>query len=159
MSGVGGIGGQQQDLRLDAMEIAESAIEDAITAAATRPPEAPAQGIEAASAEHMAGEAALFGELIEGRVNEPAMLVQDPPVPAANLAARVVRGEAAGVVVEPGNHEAFAAAGLAMMADTAGLSAMGARGRAHAERAYDPERVADRFEEVMAAAVRRKGGR
>ena len=42
-----------------------------------------------------------------------------------------------------------------MMADAAGRLAMGARGRAHAERAYDLERVADRFEEVMAAALRR----
>ena len=45
------------------------------------------------------------------------------------------------------------------MADPAGRAAMGARGRAHAERAYDVERVADRFEEVMAAALRRKEGR
>jgi glycosyltransferase involved in cell wall biosynthesis len=79
--------------------------------------------------------------------------------PAANLAAQVVRGVGAGVVVEPGDPGAFAAAGLGLMADPAGRAAMGARGRAHAERAYDVERVADRFEEVMAAALRRKGRR
>ena len=61
------------------------------------------------------------------------------------------------MVVEPGSREAFAAAGLRMMADAAGRSAMGARGRAHAERAYDVERVADRFEEVMAAARAAEG--
>jgi colanic acid biosynthesis glycosyl transferase WcaI len=79
--------------------------------------------------------------------------------PAANLAARVVRGEGAGVVVEPGNGASFAAAGLGLMADADGRRRMGERGRAYAERAYDVERVADRFEEVMAAAVRRKGRR
>jgi hypothetical protein len=36
---------------------------------------------------------------------------------------------------------------------------MGALGRAHAERAYNVERVTDRFEEVMEAALRRKAGR
>jgi colanic acid biosynthesis glycosyl transferase WcaI len=79
--------------------------------------------------------------------------------PAANLAARVVRGEGAGVVVEPGDGASFAAAGLGLMADADGRRRMGERGRAYAERAYDVERVADRFEEVMAAAVRRKGRR
>jgi glycosyltransferase involved in cell wall biosynthesis len=79
--------------------------------------------------------------------------------PAANLAARVVRDEGAGRVVEPGNRDAFVAAGLELMADEDGRRRMGARGRAHAERAYDVERVADRFEEVMASALRRKGRR
>jgi glycosyltransferase involved in cell wall biosynthesis len=77
--------------------------------------------------------------------------------PGANLAARVVRREGAGVVVEPGNPAAFAAAGLALMADRPARVAMAARGRAYAERAYDVERVADRFEALMAAVVGRKG--
>ena len=79
--------------------------------------------------------------------------------PAANLAARVVRAEGAGIVVEPGDRAAFTAAGLELIADAAGRAAMGTRGRAYAERAFDVERVADRFEEVLAAAVRRKGPR
>ena len=79
--------------------------------------------------------------------------------PAANLAARVVRAEGAGIVVEPGDRAAFAAAGVGMIADAAGRAEMAARGRAYAERAFDVERVADRFEEVLAAAVRRKGRR
>ena len=79
--------------------------------------------------------------------------------PAANMSARVVRSEGAGIVVEPGDRAAFAAAGVGMIADAAGRAEMAARGRAYAERAFDVERVADRFEEVLAAAVRRKGRR
>ncbi|HRO10073.1 glycosyltransferase [Amaricoccus sp.] len=79
--------------------------------------------------------------------------------PAGNLAARVVRAEAAGVVVEPGDAAGFAAAGCALLGDAAGRAEMGARGRRYAERAYDVGRVADRFEEVLVAAARRKGRR
>jgi hypothetical protein len=45
------------------------------------------------------------------------------------------------------------------MADVPARAAMAARGRAHAEAAFDLERVADRFEEVMRAAVGRRGRR
>jgi glycosyltransferase involved in cell wall biosynthesis len=69
--------------------------------------------------------------------------------PAANLAARVVRAQGAGVVVAP---EGFVAAAQRLQADVAARIAMGARGRAYAERTYDVERVADRFEEVLEAA-------
>ncbi|HET9068882.1 MAG TPA: glycosyltransferase [Amaricoccus sp.] len=76
--------------------------------------------------------------------------------PATNLAARVIERTGAGLVVAPGDPAAFAAAGRALMADAPGRAAMAARGRAHAEAAFDLDRVADRFEEVMLAAVGRK---
>jgi glycosyltransferase involved in cell wall biosynthesis len=76
--------------------------------------------------------------------------------PAGNLASRVVRAQAAGVVVEPGDRAGFVRAASALWADEAGRREMGARGRAYAERTYDVERVADRFEEVMEAARARR---
>jgi glycosyltransferase involved in cell wall biosynthesis len=76
--------------------------------------------------------------------------------PAGNLASRVVRAQAAGVVVEPGDRAGFVRAASALWGDEAGRREMGARGRAYAERTYDVERVADRFEEVMEAARARR---
>lgn len=77
-------------------------------------------------------------------------------VPADNLAARVVADVGAGLVVAPGDRAGFAAAGLRLMSDAGLRRDMAARGRAYAEATYDVEKVADRFEAVIEAAVRRR---
>lgn len=77
-------------------------------------------------------------------------------VPPENLAARIVAREGAGVVTAPGDAEAFAEAVLALLQDDERRCAMGAAGRAYAERAFDLGTIADRFEEVLQDVVRRR---
>jgi glycosyltransferase involved in cell wall biosynthesis len=74
--------------------------------------------------------------------------------PALNLAATVLVREHAGVVVSPGQIEAFADAAAALQADEVVRRGMGERGRAYAERAYDISAIADRFEAVFQRALR-----
>ena len=77
-------------------------------------------------------------------------------VPPENLAARIVAREGAGVVAAPGDAEAFAEAVLALLQDDERRRAMGAAGRAYAERAFDLGTIADQFEEVLQDVVRRR---
>ncbi len=77
-------------------------------------------------------------------------------VPPENLAARIVARKGAGVVVPPGDAEAFVDATLALLADDARRQRMGAAGRAYAERAFDLEAITDRFETVLRDAARRR---
>lgn len=66
--------------------------------------------------------------------------------PAVNLAARTVAREDAGTVVDPLDLDGFVGAALGLLAEPARLDAMGANGRAYAERAFDIDTIADRFE-------------
>ena len=77
-------------------------------------------------------------------------------VPPQNLAARTVTEAGAGVAVPPGDAAAFAAAVRGLLADDERRAAMGGAARAHAERAFGLDRVADRFEAVLAGAVARR---
>ena len=70
-------------------------------------------------------------------------------VPPDNLAARIVAREGAGRIVLPGDADAYAAAGAALLADTEAHAAMGAAGRAYAERTFDVKRIAERFETIL----------
>ena len=70
-------------------------------------------------------------------------------VPARNLAARIVTRAGAGVVVPPGDAHALADAVLGLLADERQRAAMGAAGRAYAERAFDLDAIADRFVAVV----------
>ena len=74
-------------------------------------------------------------------------------VPDDNLAARIVaRGDGAhpaGLVVPPGHPDAFAAAARTLLADADLRSRMGAAGRAYAERSFDIDTIADRFEAIF----------
>ena len=70
-------------------------------------------------------------------------------VPPDNLAARIVAREGAGRIVPPGDADAFAAAGAALLADAEAHAALAAAGRAYAERTFDVARVADRFEAIL----------
>ena len=83
----------------------------------------------------------------------PAVLA----VPPANLAARIVTRERAGVVVPPGDPAALTEAVGALLHDERQRAAMGAAGRAYAERAFGLDAIADRFESVLAEAVATRG--
>ena len=70
-------------------------------------------------------------------------------VPAANLAARIVRGAGAGLVVPPGDSAAFARAALALLADGPGRNQMGRAARDYAEEAFSIGSIADQFLAVV----------
>jgi len=72
-------------------------------------------------------------------------------VPPQNLAARIVREAHAGLVVTPGSVEDLAAAAERLLDDAALRAELGANARAYAERVFDIERIANRFERVLAA--------
>jgi glycosyltransferase involved in cell wall biosynthesis len=74
-------------------------------------------------------------------------------IPPENLGVEIIRREQSGLTTDPGAREAFVAAARALLDDPARTVEMGRRARAYAERAFDIERIADRFEQVLAAAV------
>lgn len=74
-------------------------------------------------------------------------------IPDANLATRMIRRAGAGVVVEPGDDAGLVAAAKRLLADPAALAAMGPKGRAYAEQAFDITALGDRFERIVAAAL------
>ncbi len=73
--------------------------------------------------------------------------------PSANLAVSSVVSEGAGEVAEPDDPAAFVAAAKRLYRDPELRLNAGARGRAYAERTFDIERIADRFEEAFASAL------
>ena len=82
-------------------------------------------------------------------------------IPKDNLAARLIAGNAAGSVVEPGDSVGFVAAAERLLDDPDGAAAMGRNARAHAEANFSIDHVTGRFEDVLRAAVcgARPGGR
>jgi glycosyltransferase involved in cell wall biosynthesis len=68
---------------------------------------------------------------------------------ATNLAADHIREADAGLVVDPEDDEAFAVAVLSLLADPEKRAWIGRNARAFAERAFDIEPIADRFEDVF----------
>jgi glycosyltransferase involved in cell wall biosynthesis len=70
-------------------------------------------------------------------------------MPAENLAARVVTRAAAGLVTPPGDHDAFVASAERLRADGERRATAGANARRYAERTFDIERIADRFEALL----------
>lgn len=76
-------------------------------------------------------------------------------VPPENLAAQIVTREEAGAVVPPGDADALADAVLALLAHGDRRRRLGANGRAYAERAFDLDAIAERFEAVLTDAVAR----
>ena len=73
-------------------------------------------------------------------------------IPAENLAARLIAGNGAGLVVSPLDPRALAAACIDLLAREDDRREMGRRARAYAESAFDIGRIADRFEAVLRAA-------
>jgi colanic acid biosynthesis glycosyl transferase WcaI len=66
-----------------------------------------------------------------------------------NLAARIVLREAAGLVVSPGQHREFVEKARCLMADPAAGLRMGANGRAYAERTFQIDQIAKKFESAF----------
>lgn len=70
-------------------------------------------------------------------------------VPEENLAARTVIEAGAGVVVRPGDTQALLREAEALRRDPERRSRMGRAARDYAERNFDLDRIADKFEEVI----------
>lgn len=73
-------------------------------------------------------------------------------IPAENLAARLIVGNGAGLVVSPLDPSALAAACIDLLAREDDRREMGRRARAYAESAFDIGPIADRFEAALHAA-------
>ena len=69
--------------------------------------------------------------------------------PAGNLASHIVAQSAAGKIVPPGDSGAFVAAVQFFLNDPAARAAAGKNGRAYAERTFDIEAIAGRFETIF----------
>jgi glycosyltransferase involved in cell wall biosynthesis len=74
-------------------------------------------------------------------------------MPAANLGARTITGAGAGVVVPPGDRDAFVKAGRQLKHDDQLRENMGAFARSYAEVAFDIEDVTDRYTRVLEQAL------
>ncbi len=72
--------------------------------------------------------------------------------PKENLAARNVRAQACGIVVEPEDIDGWCASADMLLRDDATRARMGKASRAYAEANFVLEKVGDRFEDVLAAA-------
>lgn len=73
-------------------------------------------------------------------------------VPDDNLAARVVERSGGGVVVPPGDTPAFLAAAEALLDEPNRRAELGGRARAYAERAFEIDAIAGRFEAILERA-------
>ena len=71
-------------------------------------------------------------------------------VPAENLAARTVMEARAGIVVHPSDTEAFLVAARELFHSPDIRATMGENGRKYAESEFDVDRIATRFEEILA---------
>ncbi|MBT8399409.1 MAG: glycosyltransferase family 4 protein [Rhodothermia bacterium] len=70
-------------------------------------------------------------------------------VPKENLAAKIVRSAEAGLVVDPGDSSAFVHAAETLVLADEGIEEMGRRARAHAEEAFNIDRIAEAFLSVL----------
>ncbi|MEO6578211.1 MAG: glycosyltransferase family 4 protein [Candidatus Limnocylindria bacterium] len=76
-------------------------------------------------------------------------------MPADNLAARIVRDNGAGIVVEPTDTNGAVRAAHRLLADPSLRELYGSAGRAYAEKNFDAEDKADAFESVLTRIARR----
>ena len=70
-------------------------------------------------------------------------------VPPENLAARIVKNNKAGIVVSPSDSDAFFGASEALFSDNDLRLNLAKNGRAYAEKAFDIDKITDRFEEII----------
>lgn len=70
-------------------------------------------------------------------------------IPRGNLARRIIERENAGLVADPGDETAFVSSMRRLIEDAALRDALGANGRAYAERAFSIDRITDRFEGIF----------
>jgi colanic acid biosynthesis glycosyl transferase WcaI len=78
-------------------------------------------------------------------------------VPAANLASRLLERAGAGLQVEPGDTEGFLRAADGLVASAALRAGLGEAARAAAERWFDIDAIAGRFEDVLVRAAQARG--
>ena len=71
-------------------------------------------------------------------------------MPLENLAARIIAEQGAGVVTPPDDLAGFRSAAAALLDDPIRLASCGAAARRYAEEHFDVERIADRFEGILA---------
>jgi len=85
------------------------------------------------------------------------------PLLAAVLAetytAQLLTESGSGVIVDPDDHQGWQAAARDLAEDADRRDRMAASARAHAERAFDIDRITTEFETVLAAAVNHRKGR
>ncbi len=79
-------------------------------------------------------------------------------LPATNLAARLIANTGSGLVCDPQDPGALVAAAERMLADGNLRDEMGGRARAYARKAFDIERIADRFQAIIGEAIGRSPG-
>jgi glycosyltransferase involved in cell wall biosynthesis len=79
-------------------------------------------------------------------------------VPAENLAARVVARENAGLVAAPERRDEFLANALRLQANPDLRASLGRNGLAYAERAFDIDRIAERFKLIMTNQPKKTSG-
>lgn len=77
--------------------------------------------------------------------------------PDENLAARTVERAGAGLVVDPDDVHAFVAAARRLVDDPALREGFASKGRRYAEATFDVRAIADRFEDILTAAVSAPG--
>lgn len=70
-------------------------------------------------------------------------------VPSENLAARIVQESQAGIIVPPDEPEQFVEAAVRLEKDANLRRYFAGNGRAYAERTFDIQRIADRFEKII----------
>lgn len=74
-------------------------------------------------------------------------------IPLANLAARLIEDNGAGIVVSSLDEAAFTSACVGLLDHHDERLAMGRRGRAYAEAAFDIRRIGDRFETLLMTSI------
>jgi len=75
-------------------------------------------------------------------------------VPPGNLAARIVERIGCGVVVPPTDRDAFLDAAARLVDQDGEREQMGTKARTYAEKTFDIDRIASRFEHVLASALK-----
>jgi colanic acid biosynthesis glycosyl transferase WcaI len=78
-------------------------------------------------------------------------------IPRSNLAARTIELAGAGAVVDPRDRNGFVEAGRALISDPVARQASARAARTYAERAFEIETIADRFEAIIRDAVANEG--
>ncbi|MEX0626376.1 MAG: glycosyltransferase family 4 protein [Chloroflexota bacterium] len=79
-------------------------------------------------------------------------------IPSENPAAQAIDQAGAGTVVDPGDAAGLAAAARAMLADRDRLRSAGEAARGYADSHFAIAPIADRFEDVIASALKRRAG-
>lgn len=106
--------------------------------------------------ENSAGEFSVPSKVLSYLCAGRPILLSAPP---NNLAARIVERAGAGLVIKADDQGAFLQAARRLRQDASARNLFGQAGRQYAERTFDIETVADRFEAAIDFAAGRRSGR